>query len=104
MVMNRILARRPGFVSNCAPICDPINRSCLIKYLIFFTARFKDDHVFETRMESGLSTLVLENVSTNSSGTYGCRANNDYSAVVSSGGRVNIRGKLRITSSTITFC
>ena len=45
-------------------------------------------------MESNLSTLVLENVSTNSSGTYGCRASNDYSAAVSSGGRVNIRGNL----------
>ena len=48
--------------------------------------------LLETRAESGRSTLVLENVSTNSSGTYGCRANNDYSAAVSSGGRVNIRG------------
>ena len=56
--------------------------------------RYKDDVLLETRAESGRSTLVLENVSTNSSGTYGCRANNDYSATVSSGGRVNIRGNL----------
>ena len=54
--------------------------------------RYKDDVLLETRAESGRSTLVLENVSTNTSGTYGCRASNDYSAAVSSGGRVNIRG------------
>ena len=61
---------------------------------IMVYCRFRDDILLETQMESNLSTLVLENVSTNSSGTYGCRANNDYSAAVSSGGRVNIRGNL----------
>ena len=61
---------------------------------IMVYCRFRDDILLETQMESNLSTLVLENVSTNSSGTYGCRASNDYSAAVSSGGRVNIRGNL----------
>ena len=49
--------------------------------------------MLETREESEVSTLVLDNVNTSTSGVYSCRASNDYSAAFSSGGKVTVRGK-----------
>ena len=48
--------------------------------------------MLETREESEVSTLVLDNVNTSTSGVYSCRASNDYSAAFSSGGKVTIKG------------
>ena len=55
--------------------------------------RFKDGEVVSQEVTSEGSNLVLEEVSSGSTGDYRCRANNDYSAVYSQVAHLQVQGR-----------